>query len=198
MNILFYGDSITDAGRDRSDPASLGDGYASRAAALLLASTPGKNLAFENFGVSGDRTCDLLRRLDADVLSRKPDLVVMMIGINDVWRRYDANDPTSPEAFLQNCERLVGAILASGAKLVLLEPFLLPNADKPFREDLDPKLAVIRAIARSRRLTLVPLDGLLNAAAAGGHLLSDDGIHPNEVGADLIARHCAAAVAPLL
>lgn len=85
--VLFIGDSITDAGRNRDDPASLGSGYAAMAAGWFAASNPSHRVRFINRGVSGARTVELVSRWDTDCLAHKPDVVSVMIGINDVWRR---------------------------------------------------------------------------------------------------------------
>src|SRR3982750_155720 len=92
--VLFQGDSITDAGRlDSAD--GMGFGYANLAAAWFSALYPEKRVRFINKGISGNRVVDLARRWQTDCLDLKPDWVSILIGINDVWRRYDSNDPTS-------------------------------------------------------------------------------------------------------
>ena len=86
MKIVFFGDSIIEANRNAADPASLGDGYVSILHEKL------KNLyedvAFEclNRGVGGNSVSDLAARVQADVVAEKPDIVVLLAGINDVWR----------------------------------------------------------------------------------------------------------------
>ena len=97
--ILLQGDSITDAGRDRDDPNSLGTGYAMMAAGWLSAQHPEHNLTFLNRGISGNRTCDLVTRWDADCIGLEPDWVSLYIGVNNTWRRYDSDDPTPVERF---------------------------------------------------------------------------------------------------
>src|SRR5215217_1440945 len=97
--VLFQGDSITDAGRlDSAD--GMGFGYANYAAAWFSALYPEKRVRFLNRGISGNRAVDLERRWQADCLDLKPDWVSILIGINDTWRRYDGNDPTSTEQYI--------------------------------------------------------------------------------------------------
>ena len=125
--ILFRGDSITDAGRNREDPWNLGFGYALMAAAWFKALFPEINGAFLNRGVSGDRVVDLKARWKEDCLDLKPDLVSIMIGINDCWRRYDSNIPMPVEKFEANYREILRQTKeALGAEIDLGEPFVSP------------------------------------------------------------------------
>lgn len=191
---VFIGDSVTDCGRDRSDSTSLGDGYVARIAAAR------PDLDIVNRGVSGDRVRDLRARWQADCLAWEPELVSIYIGINDTWRRYDSDDPTSAEEFevdyLAILDQLAG--LASLRRLVIVEPFVLPvePGQERWREDLDPKLAVVRKLAKNYAATVVPLDTELTAAAAGAGAaaLAADGVHPTARGHQLIAESWQRAV----
>jgi acyl-CoA thioesterase-1 len=80
--ILFTGDSITDCGRDRNDPASLGSGYVHMLAGQLRNEYAEMNLRFRNTGIGGDRTCHLLARWDEDCIDLQPDWVSILIGVN--------------------------------------------------------------------------------------------------------------------
>ena len=97
--ILFQGDSITDCSRSRQDPAHLGAGYAMLAASWLTALVPGSGLRFLNRGISGNRAKDLRARWQTDCLDLKPNWVSILIGVNDTWRRFDQNDPTTADAY---------------------------------------------------------------------------------------------------
>ena len=97
--MLFQGDSITDAGRSRDNDADLGHGYAAMASAWFSALYPEKNVRFLNRGISGNRAKDLGPGGSADCLDLHPTWVSIMIGINDTWRRFDSNDPTSTEDY---------------------------------------------------------------------------------------------------
>ena len=124
--ILFTGDSITDCGRVREDAKHLGFGYAAFIAARLQAYLASPQLKIFNRGISGNRAADLLGRVDADLLALKPTVVSILIGINDVWRRYDAKDPTSAADYEKYYRGLLEKITEKlTARVVLLEPFLL-------------------------------------------------------------------------
>jgi lysophospholipase L1-like esterase len=180
---VFAGDSVTDSGR-RDDPAGLGDGYVRHLYDDLGADRP----RIVNAGISGNRAVDLVARWDADVLVHQPDLVSVLVGINDTWRRYDKDDPTSTEDFEASYRELLEPVTA---KLVLIEPFLLAvKAEQhAWREDLDPKIEVVRRLATEYDALLVPADVEFNrqAAIVGGTTLADDGVHPTAAGHRLLA-----------
>jgi acyl-CoA thioesterase-1 len=191
--ILFTGDSITDCDRVRENPDHLGFGYASLAAAHLQARLASPDLKIFNRGISGDRVAALLARFDADLLALKPTIVSILIGVNDTWRRFDSNDPTSAESFERDYRSLLQKITMSlKARIVLLEPFLLhAPADRfAWREDLNPKIDVVRKLAIEFGTELLPLDGLFAQAAtlAPATYWAADGVHPTQAGHALIAE----------
>ena len=186
--VLLTGDSITDWGRDRSDPTSLGHGYAGIVAALAGARRPDLDLTFFNRGVGGDTAGMLRARWDEDAAALAPTVVSILVGVNDTWRRYDAGTPTSTDEYEDNLR----AIVATVDRLVLIEPFLLPvTADQhAWREDLDPRIAVVRRVAAEHRAVLVPADGLFAAAAVrtAPEAWAFDGVHPTPAGHGLLAE----------
>ena len=88
MRILFQGDSITDAARDKRNYHHMGNGYPKFASALIAEAHPDTDLEFINFGISGNRTCQLFDRLYTDGIAFEPDIISILIGINDVWHRH--------------------------------------------------------------------------------------------------------------
>ena len=182
---VFIGDSVTDCGRLIEPP--FGDGY------VFNIAQSGR-LAGEiiNVGTSGHRLVDLENRWNTDVLAHNPTLVSVAIGINDTWRRYDDNDPTSVEDFEERYRRVLTATKAHGnPDLVLCEPFLLEvrNEMNTWREDLDPKIAVVHKLAAEFGAKLVPFDQRLKAIAQEMAMaeLADDGIHPSKLGHEIMA-----------
>lgn len=184
---VFAGDSITDAGRDRSDPGSLGDGFVALAAARLReGGVPGRVV---NAGIAGDRAVDLARRWHADVLAHEPDVLTVFVGVNDMWRRFDADDPTSPEQFAATYRGLLAGA-ASTSHVILVEPFLLPVRDEQLRwlDDLDGKRREVAALAEATGAAFVPLHSVMTVAAStiGAAALTPDGVHPTLRGSELI------------
>ncbi len=191
--ILFTGDSITDCGRNREDAQNLGIGYVAFVAARLQAYLSSPELQIFNRGISGNRAGDLLDRVDADLLALKPTVVSILIGINDVWRRFDSNSPTTAETFEKNYRAVLEKIETQlEARVVLLEPFLLhvPEDRYAWREDLNPKIDVVRKLAIEFGAELIPLDGLFAkmATQAPAAYWAHDGVHPTAAGAALIAE----------
>ncbi|OME49862.1 GDSL family lipase [Paenibacillus odorifer] len=190
--ILFQGDSITDWGRNHEDASSLGVGYAMMVAARLGYLYPEKNLTFINRGIGGNRIVDLQGRWDKDCLELKPTWVSIYIGINDTWRRFDSGEETTPEQFEASYRDLIKRTQKSlDAKLVLIEPFVLPVPEdrRTWRQDLDPKIHIVRELAREYGAPLVPLDGLFAAASVKAEpaYWAYDGVHPTPAGHALIA-----------
>lgn len=181
--VVFAGDSVTDCGR-RADPEGLGDGYVRN----LYDDLGERRPRIVNAGISGNRAIDLVARWSTDVLAHDPFLVSILIGINDTWRRYDEDDPTTAESFETSYRELLDPLTCP---VVLIEPFLLPVKDgqEEWREDLDPKLDVVRKLAVEYGAILVPADTELNrqAAAVGAATLAGDGVHPSPAGHRAIA-----------
>jgi acyl-CoA thioesterase-1 len=193
--IVFYGDSITDAGRSRDETRpneGLGSGYAAMVAARLGYELADWNLQFWNRGISGNRVYDLEERLESDVLALEPDAVSILIGINDTWRRYDSNVPSPIGDFSASYGRVIEKLQSSGAQVLVLEPFLLPvPPDRAaWREDLSPRIDAARDLARAHGCAYVPLDGLFAQASArrASAFWLPDGVHPSAPGHALIAQ----------
>lgn len=191
-HVLFYGDSITDCGRNRDDINSLGGGYAYLIAGRLQSAYPGWNLKFTNKGIGGNRVFDLEERLEKDVLALKPDVVSILIGINDTWRRYDSNVVSQIDEFQASYDRILTRITTElTSRIILLEPFLLPVPEdrKKWREDLDPRITAVRELAWKYKVPYVALDGIFATAAtmAPADYWLPDGVHPSLAGHGLIS-----------
>lgn len=188
--ILFNGDSITDAGRDRNGLYSL-SGYNKMIADTIDGTRPDAGVSCYNRGISGDRTTDLLARLEGELREIKPTMFSLLIGINDVWRKYDCNDPTPHSVYAKNMDAIFSTVKAYTDKIVILEPFLVAteSAKLAYYEDLMPKIVLLRALSAKYRALYIPLDGLLAAASVenGAALYSPDGIHLAEAGNRLVA-----------
>ena len=189
FSILFQGDSVTDAGRT-GDAGPLGAGYPLLIAQRLEADGTGE--AVLNRAISGNRTKDLAARWDADCVALAPDLLSVLIGVNDCWRKYDNDDETPIEQIEANYTDILSryrAVCPQG-KLILMEPFVLPLLDRPtWRVTLDPIIHLTRRLAVEYGAKLVPLDGLLNAAGVelGFEAVCSDGVHPTPLGHQIIA-----------
>ena len=203
MKIVFQGDSITDAGRDRNDAHQLGGGYPAYAAKFLKESHPDTEFEFLNFGISGNRTCQLFDRLYAEGITQQPDVISILIGINDIWHRHSARILTTDEQLLLNYREILKRLKnETNAKIVILAPFLLDCTDKEdIRTDLLRILPAIRALADEFADVFIPLDALLDEAMKTQpepHYYSGDGVHPNGNGAAFIGKAYAEAISHLI
>lgn len=182
--LVFIGDSITDAGRREDPPDYLGEGYVRMVAERL----PSREVV--NVGISGNRAIDLRDRWDIDVVALKPDILSVYVGVNDTWRRYDSNDPTSAAAFEEHYRACL-ADVGGASRVILIEPFVVPVSEDQERwhEDLDEKRVVVARLAAEYGAGFVPLQALLGAAAEdhGAAAIAFDGVHPTELGHRLIA-----------
>ncbi|GAA5210346.1 SGNH/GDSL hydrolase family protein [Microbacterium kyungheense] len=193
--LVFAGDSITDSGRDRDDAASLGDGYVS----LIAQAVADRDETVVNKGISGNRAVDLETRWD-DILGAGPDVLTVYIGVNDMWRRFDNDDPTSAEDFEATVAGLLEASRAAGVeRIYLIEPFFVPVRDDQvaWLDDLNPKRDAVRRLAERFGATLVELHDTVTAAAAehGAAAVVPDGVHPTPRGSEIIAGAWLAAYA---
>jgi len=186
--ILFQGDSVTDCSRDREDFRGLGGGYPLYVSQAL----PGVRVL--NRGISGNRAKDLAARWQEDCLALEPDVVSILIGINDVWRRYDSNDPTSDAAFEASYRKLLEPLAKRGVKTLLILPFLLDVSEDvtAMREDLTGKQAVVRRLAGEFGVVLLDADTLFREAVRNtdnppAHY-AGDGVHPTQAGHRVLAE----------
>lgn len=198
FTIVFQGDSITDRGRSREpvsprDGGGLGSGYAAMVAARLLCDRPDTPWNFYNRGISGNRIVDLYARWKIDALNLKPDLLSIMVGVNDTWHEFgSANGVEVPryEQFYRMLMEWTRAELPA-VKIVLLEPFVLPfgAVEDSWIEEIDRRRAVVKKIAAEFDTAFIPTQSLFDEAvkkAPAEHWLSD-GVHPQAAGHQLIA-----------
>lgn len=203
MKILFQGDSITDCGRDRSNIHDLGRGYPKFSAEATSAKYPEIEFEFINQGIGGDRAESLLARWENEAIAHDPDIISILIGVNDTWHNAGANDNWMKNSYFEHCYRLILTALKekTHAKIIMIEQFLLYTPDKAyFREDLAPKIEITRKLAREFADAYIPMDGLFAKASIEKEptYWSADGVHPTEEGAKLMAGYYLDAISPII
>ena len=204
MKILFQGDSITDAGRDKRNYHDLGNGYPKFAAAALREACPDTDIEFINFGISGNRTSQLFDRLYDDAIAFSPDVISIMIGINDIWHRYSASRIATTDLQIETNYRAILERIKreTSAKIVILAPYLLDaEMSADLRADLTRLLPIVRKLAAEYADVYIPLDTLFDEAMKtqpAPLYYSQDGVHPNANGAAFIGKLYAEAVQPLV
>lgn len=187
--VLFYGDSITDASRDRENPLHMGHGYAKKVADIYTALYPDSSVQFYNRGIGGNRLTDLLDRYDEDVCPIKPDFVSVLAGINDTWRRYDRGLIVTEAEFERQYRDLLGRIRLDfpQSPIMVIEPFLLSTDPSKitYWEDLAPKIEIVKSLAKEMADFTLPSGQLFDEAMNDGYSpdrLSEDGVHPTNTG----------------
>ena len=203
--ILFQGDSITDAGRDKKKEVankqkSFGHGYAWMAASQLLISKSDHKLTIHNRGISGNKVHQLDDRWQKDCLDLKPDILSILIGVNDIWHglngRYDGTVKTYEDDYRKLIQKTKKNL--PNVKLVICEPFVLKCGavnDKWFPE-FDKYRAAAKKIASENHAVFVPFQSMFDEAVkyAEAKHWAGDGVHPSPHGASLMAHFWIQAV----
>ncbi|MEQ9453478.1 MAG: SGNH/GDSL hydrolase family protein [Phycisphaeraceae bacterium] len=193
--VLFQGDSITDAGRDRTvtdpnTPEGLGFGYARLCAARLLADYPG--ISVLNRGIGGDRMSHLEARWKTDCLDLQPTVLSVLIGVNDTWHGLSPDNPESPTSY-DAFEDTYRALLDQARhhlpdlRLILAEPFVLPcgaGQQLPMRSNLDPRREIVHRLVAEFDAVLVRYQTIFDDALeiAPAQYWAEDGVHPTLAG----------------
>jgi lysophospholipase L1-like esterase len=204
--ILFQGDSITDAGRDRkrqnnaNELSALGTGFVFLAASQLLAEHSDAKPGIFNRGISGNKVYQLAERWDADCIALKPDVVSILIGVNDYWHTFKHQYQGTVEKYEKDyralLERTHQALPA--VTLVICEPFVLRcgEVNEKWFPDFDRYRAAAKKVSTELNAIFVPFQHVFDEAAkkAPPYYWAADGVHPTMAGAYLMAQAWLKAV----
>jgi lysophospholipase L1-like esterase len=204
--ILFQGDSITDSERDREDDTFnnarvLGSGYPMLAGAELLENHASLNLKVINKGISGNKVYQLAERWDTDCLNLKPDILSILIGVNDLWHKlngqYNGTVEIYRHGYITLLERTKKAL--PNVKLIICEPFAVPGVkavDEKWYPEFYGYQKAARDIADQFGATFIPYQRIFDEAQkhAPGVYWTVDGVHPSLAGAQLMAQAWLTAV----
>jgi lysophospholipase L1-like esterase len=190
--VLFQGDSITDGNRGRNaDPNHiLGHGYQALIASRYGADFPARHILFMNRGVSGNTVADLARRWRADTIDLKPDLLSILIGVNDLARG------VSEEDYERKYDQLLADTVKAlpNVRLVLCEPFGLPVGGikdhwEAYRAQIVARDAIVIRLGEKYHATVVHFQKLFEDATrrAPAEYWIWDGVHPTYAGHQLMA-----------
>jgi len=205
--ILFQGDSITDCGRTGSaNPAeSLGMGYPFFIAARLRADRLGEEIDVVNRGISGHRVVDLYARWKVDTLNLKPDVLSILIGVNDTWHEFSSQNGVEVPRYAEFYRKLIDWTKEArpSCRLILCEPFVLETGvvTPEWVTEINQRRAVVKALADEYKTVFVPFQSVLSEAAkkAGNPAkLLGDGVHPTPCGHQLMADAWLKAAAAVL
>lgn len=196
--VLFQGDSITDWGRDKSDEnpnSGLGHGYALFAAAYLRHKLPKHNLQCYNRGVGGDKVFQLADRWDQDCLQLKPDLLSILVGVNDFWHTLDGNFDGNVDDYKRNFTALLERTKKAlpDVQLVIGEPFVIEEGssvdDNWFPAFYDYQ-STAKDVAAKFDAAFIPYQSLFDEVTKNVNPIywSEDGVHPTMAGFQLMAE----------
>jgi lysophospholipase L1-like esterase len=198
--VLLQGDSITDWKRKKTaleanSPSGLGDGYAFMVASQLLCAYPDKNLKIYNRGVSGNKVFQLAERWDADCLDLKPNVLSILVGVNDFWHtlvnNYKGTVQTYRDDYTALLERTRKAL--PDVKLIIGEPYAIPGigaVDSKWYPAFYDYQKAAAEIAESYGAVYIPYQAIYDKAlkSAPGAYWTAEGVHPTMAGAQLMAE----------
>lgn len=197
--ILFQGDSITDAGRDKNqkspnNASGLGNGYAFLASTDLLGTFPAKNLRCYNRGIGGDKVFQLAERWETDCLNLKPDILSILIGVNDFWHTLDFNYDGTAQTYEEDFRKLLESTKRAlpNTKLIIGEPFALREAsavNDAWYPNFPKYQKAAKSIAKDFGAAFIPYQSIFDAASkeVAATYWSEDGVHPTLAGSQLMA-----------
>ncbi len=206
MKILFQGDSITDAGRDMrvvhtaNNPSGLGHGYVLMAVARLMAENPDQGLKFYNRGISGHKVFQLANRWKKDCLGLAPDVLSILIGVNDFWHTFEGGYTGSLDTYEQDYLALIDQTLEALPKvrMVICEPFMVPcgEVDQSWMQQFAQYREAAQRVAAHADAVFVPFQSVLDQACqtTPPALLAPDGVHPTLGACHLLANAWVDAV----
>ncbi|MEP7319125.1 MAG: GDSL-type esterase/lipase family protein [Panacibacter sp.] len=188
--VLFFGDSITQAGIQPK-------GYITVMQNILVQNNI-NNYDLIGAGIGGNKVYDLYLRMETDVLSKSPDIVVIYVGVNDVWHKKLYGTGTDADKFEKFYRALIAKLQASGSKVIVCTPAAI-GEKTDFSNELDGDLNkycnIIRSMAKDLQIPLVDLrkafhdyDVVNNTANAEKGILTSDGVHLNDKGNEMVAE----------
>ena len=198
--ILFQGDSITDAGRNKQQQLpnnawSFGAGYAYILASGLLKDLPEKDLTFYNRGISGNKVYQLAERWQEDCLDLKPSILSILIGVNDYWHMREGRYEGTPEVYENDYRALLDRTRSAlpDISLIICEPYILAGTravDESWIGPFSEYQEIAAKIARESDAIWVPFQEAFSEAAklAPPVYWTQDGVHPSMAGCQLMAE----------
>lgn len=194
--VVFFGDSITYQGNQPG-------GYVTLVRDAVAKAHPNENIAIIGAGIGGNKVPNLLARLDSDVIAKKPSIVVIYIGINDVWH-WRRNDGTSKDVYENGLNNLVDRVQASGARVILCTPSVIgekKNGGNHFDAMLDEHSGITRKVAEAKKVACIDLRAKFKAYIdqhnpddVSKGILTRDEVHLTPSGNQFVANEMLTAI----
>lgn len=191
LKVIFFGDSITEAGVKPG-------GYISLLDSIAKTSIGNRTFDFIGKGIGGNKVYDLLFRLQDDVISHQPDVVVIYIGINDVWHKSLAGTGTDTDRFERFYQEIINQLKEKKINVILCTPTVIgekTDNSNPQDGDLNAYANIVRRLAATNNLQLVDLRKEFisynlknNSSNAQSGILTSDRVHLNARGNQLVAE----------
>ena len=201
QTVLFQGDSITDAGRDRRNEGranhqgAWGRGYPMLLGCELLRDHPALQLRIYNRGISGNKVPDLDARWEKDCLELKPALLSILIGVNDIWHKLNGRYDGTVESYEKGFDALLTRTREGlpDVQIVICEPFVLRCGaiNDKWVPEFDQRRAAAKKVAEKHKTLWVPFQTMFDEAVAAGtppNYWAGDGVHPSPAGHSLMAQ----------
>ena len=195
--VIFFGDSITEMGANRG-------GYVNRIDSMAKIENRSNDFEFIGAGIGGNKVYDLYLRLEDDVISKKPDLVIIFIGVNDIWHKESFGTGTDQDRFERFYQAIVNKLKAINSKIILCTPAVIgekTDFSNPQDGDLNQYSNIVRSIAQKNNLQLVDLRKTFleynlknNPANKDRGILTADRVHLNAAGNLVVAQEIWKAI----
>jgi lysophospholipase L1-like esterase len=195
QKIVIIGDSVTDCSRREDYTAYLGTAYPHILAANIYLKYPDLDVKVVNVGISGDTSNALVARWQADVLDNKPDVLVILIGINDVWRYYGCGpeaDKVSCKDYIKNVRYMIESVINTTERVIILSPFYLEqDMKKPMKIQTEQYINALKSLVAEYDVTFVDMqkrfDDLMRKYTYNQLASISDKVHPTTFGQVVIA-----------
>ena len=188
--VVFFGDSITEAG---AKPG----GYIRKLDSMLVLQGKAEQYELVGAGIGGNKVYDLYLRIEEDVLTKEPDVVIIYIGVNDVWHKRTSGTGTDPDKFEKFYQAIINKLKAKNISVILCTPATIgekTDFSNPLDGDLNEYSKIIRNIAKKNNLPVVDLrksfldyDLKNNPENKPKDILTNDGVHLNAKGNQFVA-----------
>ena len=188
--VVFFGDSITEAG---AKPG----GYIRKLDSMLVLQGKAEQYELVGAGIGGNKVYDLYLRIEEDVLTKEPDVVIIYIGVNDVWHKRTSGTGTDPDKFEKFYQAIINKLKAKNISVILCTPATIgekTDFSNPLDGDLNEYSKIIRNIAKKNNLPVVDLrksfldyDLKNNPQNKPKDILTNDGVHLNANGTQFVA-----------